>query len=84
MVHALDRAATVICQRNLMEEDKIGNMGAVRYAYKTWSENLYGRDGFEDLGLDERILLKLILNKWYNRKWTGVIWPRMWTNDRFL
>jgi hypothetical protein len=28
-VHALDHAATVIDHSNLMEEDKIGSMGAV-------------------------------------------------------
>jgi hypothetical protein len=38
-----------------------------------WSENPKGRDYLEDLGVDERIILKFMLNKWDGRLWTGII-----------
>jgi hypothetical protein len=45
-----------------------------------WLENLTERDCFEDLGLDGRIILKLILKKYVGRAWTGFIWLRTETN----
>jgi hypothetical protein len=46
-------------------------MGGVRNAYKIlWLKNLKGRDHSEDLGVDERITLELMLGKWAGRVWS--------------
>jgi hypothetical protein len=39
-----------------------------------YPEKLKGTGHFEDLDLDERIILKLILRKYSVREWTGLIW----------
>jgi hypothetical protein len=41
-----------------------------KYIKKFWSENLKGRDHLEDLGGDERIILKWTLRKLGGRVWT--------------
>jgi hypothetical protein len=38
---------------------------------------LVGRNHLEDLGIDERILIKWILMKWSGRAWTEFIWHRI-------
>jgi hypothetical protein len=38
-----------------------------------WSENLKGRDHFEDLDVDGRIVLEWILGKWAEKVWTRFI-----------
>jgi len=38
-------------------------MGEMRNPYKNWSETLKGRDHFEGLHADERIILEWILEK---------------------
>jgi hypothetical protein len=35
----------------------------------------------EDLGIDERVILKLILKKWIWRAWTEFIWLRIGESD---
>jgi hypothetical protein len=40
-------------------------------------ESLKGKDHSEDLGIDERIILKWILGKYGLGVWTGFIWLRM-------
>jgi hypothetical protein len=35
-----------------------------------WLESLKEGDDLEDLGVDERIILKFILRKWGGRVWT--------------
>jgi hypothetical protein len=48
-----------------------------QYEYtKVWSESLKERVSLEDLGVDVRIILKLILQKWDWRIWTGLIWSK--------
>jgi hypothetical protein len=44
--------------------------------------NLKERDDFENLDVDGRIILKLILNKLVGRPWIGLIWLRIWTSCR--
>jgi hypothetical protein len=47
-------------------------------------ENLKGRGYLENLHIDGRILLKLILQKYGVRVWTGFIWLRIGTGDGIL
>ena len=44
-----------------------------------WWENLRETDRSEDPGIDERIILRWILRKWFVGTWTGLIWLRMGT-----
>jgi len=37
----------------------------------------------EDLGVDWRIILKLIIMKWDGKLWTGLIWFRSGTGTGF-
>jgi hypothetical protein len=42
-----------------------------------WWGNLTERDYLEYLGVDGRIILKLIFKKWDGRAWTGLVWLRI-------
>jgi hypothetical protein len=35
------------------------------------------RDNLEDIDIKERIILKLVLNKWYGEVLTRLMWPRI-------
>jgi len=48
-----------------------------------WCGDLKERDHLEDLGVDERIILKGIFNKWDGVR-TGLIWLRTGTRGRLL
>jgi len=39
------------------------------------------KDHLEDTGIDVRIMLKWILNKWNEIAWTGFLW--LWTGTAF-
>jgi hypothetical protein len=52
-------------------------MGEKRNAYQFWGENLQERDHLQDIGIESRILLKLILNKWNGRMWNKLMWLKM-------
>jgi hypothetical protein len=41
-----------------------------------WGDSREG-DHLEDLGVDWRIILKLIIKKWYGKVWPGLIWLRI-------
>jgi hypothetical protein len=49
-----------------------------------WWRDLRERHHFEDLGIDERIILKWILKKWAEEAWTGLMWLRIRTCSRLL
>ena len=49
-------------------------MGNEKYHSGFWCGNMKERDNLWDLGVDDTIVLKLILNKQVNRAWTGYIW----------
>jgi hypothetical protein len=51
---------------------------------KFWLENLKGRNHSEDLGIDGRIILELILGENSRKVWTGFIWLRTRTSGRLL
>jgi hypothetical protein len=41
----------------------VARMGNMRNAYKIWLKSLKGRDHSEDLGVDGKVILELILGK---------------------
>jgi hypothetical protein len=49
-----------------------------------WLENLKGRDRFEDLDVDGRIILETILWKLGEKLWIGLIWLRTETSGGLL
>jgi hypothetical protein len=49
-----------------------------------WWGDLRERDHVEDLGVDERIILKWIFKKWDGDAWTGLIWLRIGTGGGCL
>jgi hypothetical protein len=50
---------------------------------KFWLEKLKGKDHLEDLGIDGKIILELILGKQV-KGWAGCIWQGMGTSGRLL
>jgi hypothetical protein len=42
------------------------------------------RDHLEDLGVDERIIVKLIIKKWHGEAWTGLLWLRAGRGGAFF
>jgi hypothetical protein len=49
-----------------------------------WWGDLRERENLEDLGLDGRKILKVILNEWDGEAWTGFVWPRIGTGGGLL
>jgi len=46
-----------------------------------WSENLNGRDHSENLGIDSKIILERILQKYGEKVWNGCIWLGVETSN---
>jgi len=44
-----------------------------------WCSDLMERDHLEDLGMDGRLILKCIFQKWGGETWTGLLWLRIGT-----
>jgi hypothetical protein len=42
-----------------------------------WWGDMREGDNLEDLGVDERTILKRFCRKWYGELWTGLIWLRI-------
>jgi hypothetical protein len=59
-------------------------MGEMRNAYKTWTENLKGRDHVEDLGVGGRIILEVILGNFSGKMWNGFICLKIGTSGGLL
>jgi hypothetical protein len=51
---------------------------------KLWYENLKERGDCKNLGVDGRIILKLMIKKWDGRLWTGFICLRIRTSGGLL
>jgi hypothetical protein len=55
-----------------------------RHAHWLWWGKLKERDYLEDLGVDRRIILKLIVKKWDRKPWTELGWFRIGINGGLL
>jgi hypothetical protein len=55
-----------------------------RGAYRVWWGDLRQIAHLENLGVNGRIISKLILKKWHGESWTGLIWLRIWTGRGLL
>jgi hypothetical protein len=49
-----------------------------------WWGNPSEGDHLEDAGLDIRIILEWVFEKWDGGSWTGLIWLRIGTGGRLL
>jgi hypothetical protein len=52
------------------------------YSVQFWSENLKRKDHMTDPAINERVILKLILQKQNVKMWNGVNWLRIGCNSR--
>jgi hypothetical protein len=55
----------------------IARMGEMRMHIRFWSETTKGKDYSKDVGVDEKIILEWILEKYGGKFWTGFIWFRV-------
>jgi hypothetical protein len=62
----------------------VARIGDRKGAYRFWWGELMERDHMEDLGINGRIILKLIFKKWYGEAWIPSIRLRIGTDGRLL
>jgi hypothetical protein len=74
----------VIKSRRMRWAGHVAHMGAGQVHIEFWWENLRERGHLEDLGIDRRMILKWIFQRWDGRAWTGLVWLRTGTGDRCL
>ena len=74
----------VIKSRRLRSLEHVAGMGERRGSYRVLVGKTEGRNHLEDPGVDGRILLKWIFQKWDRGAWTGSIWFKRGTGDRLL
>jgi len=55
-----------------------------RHSYAVLVGQAEGKDHLENLGIDERIILNCISQKWVGRAWTEFIWSRISAHDRLI
>jgi hypothetical protein len=63
----------VIKSRRMRWTGHVAHMGRVDVRTGFWGANLRERDYLEDPGLDRRLILKWIFEKWDEEAWTGSI-----------
>jgi hypothetical protein len=61
----------------MRKKEHLVDLEEKKNSYKVLVGNLKERDLVEDLVIDERKILKLILNKKNGRVWIGFIWLRI-------
>jgi hypothetical protein len=63
----------VIKSRKMRWAGHVARVGDRRPAYRILVGRPKGRNHLEYLGVDGRIILKLVFNKWDGESWTGLI-----------
>jgi hypothetical protein len=55
-----------------------------RHSFAVLVEQAERKNHLENLGIDGRIILNYISQKWVGRAWTKFIWPRITAHDRLM
>jgi hypothetical protein len=74
----------VIQSRIMRRAGHVARRGEKRWAYRVLVGKLRERDHLEELGVDERMRLKLIFKTWDGWVWTGLIWLTVKTGGGLL
>jgi hypothetical protein len=85
--HALYSSPNIIhaiISRRLRWAGHIARVGESRGAYRVLVGNLREKDHLKDPGVDGRLMLNWIFEKWDKETWTGSIWLRIGTGGGLL